>query len=155
MISKCLGGLTLCFWLTAQAQDKKETAQVCAWMIETNKPDDVHRLDLGLQSERELEFLYVIGGEGIVTPTSKLHSPSSGTYVLHAGKAAEPWGFGGTVDTPAKIDITIELRQMPADIFSKAETPLLAKFSFRRDIPESEKSAPPTLAKKQCAAVKK
>jgi hypothetical protein len=150
---RCLAGLTLCFSLTAQAQDNKKMPQVCAWIVETKHPTDVHQFDLWLQSDAALEFLYVIGGEGIVTSSGKSHSPSSGSYDLRAGKAEKPWGFGGTVDAPAKLDFVVELHQKPADIFSDAPTPLLAKFTFRRDILESEKTVPPTFAKKQCAAV--
>jgi len=145
-----VAGLMLCFCLTARAQAK----EVCGWLVETNKPDNEHSFDLWLQADGEMDFLYKIGGEGVVTESGKSHSPSSGTYVLHAGKAEKPWGFGTTVSPPAKIDISVELHQMPADIFSDAPTPLLAKFSFRRDVPESEKKAPPTLAKKQCTALK-
>jgi hypothetical protein len=142
--------LCLCLCLTARAQAK----QVCGWLVETNKPDNEHMFDLWLQADGEMDFLYKIGGEGVVTDSSHSHSPSSGTFVLHAGKAEKPWGFGTTLNPPAKIDISIELHQNPADIFSDAPTPLLAKFSFRRDVPESEKKAPPTLAKKQCTALK-
>jgi len=151
----CLVGLSFLFCVTLRAQDKSKPAQICAWIVETNKPDDVHQLDLWLQSDRDLDFYYVIGGEGIVSDSSKSHSPSSGTFVLHAGKADKPWAFGANVNAPAKIDISVEVRETPTDIFSKAETPLIAKFVFRRDVPESEKSSPPVFAKKQCAAVKK
>jgi hypothetical protein len=135
------------------AQSDQKPTQLCAWIIET-RHEDVEHFDLWFQADRELEFLYVIGGEGIVDGSGKSHSPSSGSYVLKPGKAEKPWGFGTTINAPAKVDITVEARQKPADIFSKDETPLLAKFLFRRTIPESEKSPPPTLAKKQCTAIK-
>jgi hypothetical protein len=150
----CLAALTFSLAISARAQDNPKPAQVCAWIVETKEPNDVHHFALWLQADAELDFRYVIGGQGIVTESGKSHSPSSGTLVLHAGKAEKPWGFGTTMETPAKVDITVELRQTPADIFSKEATPLLAKFSFRREAPESEKSAPRTLAKKQCAVVK-
>ncbi len=124
-------------------------------MVETNEPDDVHHFDLWLQSDSELEFIYAIGGEGIVSDHSKSHSPSKGSFVLHPGKAEKPWGFGSNVSAPAKIDITVELHAKPASIFSEEETPLIAKFTFRRDVPESEKSAPAVFARKQCTALKK
>src|SRR5260370_20544809 len=143
----------LMFGLLAAA--RAETPQVCGWLVETNKPDNVYMFDLWLQADTEMEFLYKIGGEGIVSEGNKAHSPSSGTYVLHSGKPAEPWGFGVTLYPPAKIDISIALHQKPADIFSDAPTPLLAKFTFRRDLPDAEQTAPTTLAKKQCAALSK
>jgi hypothetical protein len=101
-----------------------------------------------------MEFLYQIGGTGMVDASSKSHSPGSGTFALHKGKAATMWGLGATFNPPGTIDISVELHQMPADIFSKESTPLLAQFSFQRNVPESEKRAPRTLAKKQCATVK-
>jgi hypothetical protein len=152
MLSKlhCLA-FSLC--LPVLAQQNAKPSQLCAWIIET-RHEDVEHFDLWLQADRELEFLWVVGGEGVVNGSGKSHSPSSGSYVLGPGKAEKPWGFGTTINAPARVDITVEARQKPADIFSKNETPLLAKFVFRRAVPESEKSPPPTFATKQCAAIK-
>lgn len=143
--------LALCLVWTAQAQEKSKAPQVCAWIVETKEPDDLHQFNLWLEANSDVDFLYVIGGAGVITPSGKSHSPSSGTFNLHARKAEKPWGFGTTANPPAKVDITVELRQTPTDIFSKVETPLLARFVFRRDIPESEKAVPPIFAKRQCA----
>jgi hypothetical protein len=49
--------------------------------------------------------------------------------------------------------VIAELRAIPADIFSEAETPLLASFTFRREIPEGETKPPKTFATKQCATL--
>ena len=155
MTTQCVAGLALCFSLTTQAQNNPKAPQVCGWIVETNESNDVHHFDLWLQSDKDLEFLYAIGGEGIVSDHSKSHSPSHGSFVLHSGEKDKPWGFGTTVSTPAKVDITVELHAKPASIFSEEETPLIAKFVFRREVPESETSAPPVFAKKQCAALKK
>ena len=151
MLSRLFAALIFCFSLTALAQ----STQVCAWLVETAQPDNVYSFDIWLQADAKLDFLYKIGGAGVVTDSGKFHSPGSGTFALNVGKAEKVWGFGVTMDPPAKIDIGIELHQTPADIFSEAPTPLLAKFSFSRAVPESEKKPPPTLAKKQCSAVKK
>src|ERR1035441_4028497 len=123
--------------LTLSSAALSQTVQVCSWMVESVKPENVYQFDVCLQTDGELSFLYKMSGAGVVAGSNKTHSPGSGTYVLHAGKAEKPWGFGTTLYPPAKIDITIELHEMPADIFSEAPTPLLAKFDFRRDVPES------------------
>lgn len=143
-------GLLLALPFAVQSQ----TVKVCGWMVESLKPDSVYQFDVWLQADGDLSFLYKMSGEGVVSGSNKSHSPGSGTYELHAGKAEKPWGFGVTLDPPAKIDITMELHETPADIFSDAPTPLLAKFDFRRDVPASETKPPATLARKQCVAVK-
>jgi hypothetical protein len=143
--------LILCLPVAAPAQ----AAQVCGWLVETLESENTYMFDIWLQSDAPLDFVYNIGGTGVVSESSRAHSPGSGTYTLNAGKAQKVWGFGSTLYAPAKLDFTIELHQTPADIFSKAPTPLLAEFSFRRNVPESEKKPPATLAKKQCATVKK
>jgi len=145
--------LTLAFLLALSAP--AQATQVCGWLTETNKPHQEHLFTLWLQADGDADLLYAIGGEGVVTPNSKSHSPSSGTYILHRGKAESPWSFGTTVNPPARIDITVELHQTPTDVFSDAPTPLLAQFTFRRDVVESEKKSPPVFAKKQCAVLGK
>src|ERR1017187_5616377 len=134
MVSLRLGAGLL---LTLSSAALSQTVQVCGWMVESVKPENVYQFDVWLQTDGELSFLYKMSGAGVVAGSNKTHSPGSGTYVLHAGKAEKPWGFGPPLSPPAKIDITIELHEMPADIFSEAPTPLLAKFDFRRDVPES------------------
>jgi hypothetical protein len=145
-----ISALLLCLPLAMQAQ-----TQVCGWMIEKLESENTYAWDIWLQSDAPLDFYYKIGGVGVVSEAVKAHSPGSGTFTLSAGKATKVWGFGSTIYPPAKLDFTIELHVTPADIFSNKPTPLLAEFAFRRDIPESEKKPPPTLAKKQCATVKK
>ena|SRR5215469_1655709 len=127
--------------------------QICAWMIETNEPNDVRHLEVWLHSDAETDFYYKFGGQGIVNGMGHSHSPSKGTFSLHAGQTDSPWSFGATLDAPAKIDVTLELHQTPADIFSDAPTPLIARFLFQRNVPETEKTPPKTLAKKQCAPI--
>jgi hypothetical protein len=143
-----LGLLLYCWAIPAHA------AQVCAWMKETIQPEDVYDFELWLQADSDVDFLYQIGGKGVVSESLTGNSPTSATYTLNAGKAEKVWGYGSTLDAPGKIDFSVELHQMPADIFSDAPTPLLAKFIFQRDVPKSEKKPPATLAKKQCAVLK-
>jgi hypothetical protein len=149
MSRKWIAALVLIVLLPMPAQ----AAQICGWLVESNQPDDERMLDLWLQSDVDVNFLYQIGGKGIVTSSGTSNSPSSATYNLEAGKAEKAWGFGSTLDPPGKIDVIVELHQTPADIFSKAPTPLLAKFSFQRNIPASERKPPQTLARKQCATI--
>ncbi len=141
------GSLGLVCLLAIPAQ----AGQVCAWLVETNQPDDVRELALWLQSDTRLDFLLKIGGKGISTESMTSNSPSTATFVLDPGEPAKAWGYGATLDPPGTIEITAELHVMPADIFSDAPTPLLAGFRFQRDIPAGETKPPATLAKKQCA----
>lgn len=128
--------------------------QLCGWMVEKLEPNDVHHVELFLGADREIEFLYRIAGQGMVGDSGHMHSPSRGTFLLHAGQTDSPWSFGATLTPPGKIDIVVEIHQKPADIFDRAPTPLLAQFAFRRNVREGEKRAPATFAKKQCATVK-
>jgi hypothetical protein len=150
MTTKLLAALALSLSLTASAQDKKPI-QLCAWMLETR--DNFQNFELRMQADREFDFYYVIGGEGVVRESGKAHSPSSGVEVLHPGKPDRIWGWGTTPGGPAKIDITVEVHKRPADPLSE-DRPLLTKFVFARVMPESEETPPPTLAKKQCVALK-
>jgi hypothetical protein len=140
--------------LTVAFMGEARAAQLCAWIVETNEENDVHKLKLLLSTDKEVEFLYKIGGQGIVDGSGHSHSPSSGTFFLRDGQTDSPWSFGATLTAPGKIDVTVEIHQKPADIFDEKPTPLLAKFTFQRAVPESEKKAPPVFAKKQCATVK-
>ena len=132
---------------------RAEAAQICAWLVESNEPDDVRQLDLWLQSDANINFLIKVDGDGILDGSGKSNSPESATYSLTAGQADKAWSFGSTLQPPGAIDETVELHKMPADIFSDSPTPLLAKFAFQRKIPADEKMPPDTLAKKQCAAL--
>ena len=133
---------------------RAEAAQVCAWLVESNQPDDVRQLDLWLESDVDIDFLIMIDGKGIVDGSGRSNSPESATFNLTTGQSEKAWGFGSTLNPPGAIDETVELHQTPADIFSDAPTPLLAKFVFQREIPADEKSPPDTLAKKQCVTTK-
>jgi hypothetical protein len=135
--------------LSASAQ----AAKLCAWMVESEAPDDERMLVIWLQSDADIDLFYQVGGQGIVTPGNTGNAPNDGSFSLHAGHADSPWKYGQTLEPPGKIDVTIELDKMPADIFSDAPKPLLAKFAFERNVPGAEKKPPATLAKKQCAAV--
>jgi hypothetical protein len=128
--------------------------QVCGWMIEKIEADDLHQVDIFLQADGDLEFLYKIGGRGLTSEGSRMHSPGSGTYVLHPGQAERVWGFGATLSPPGKIDISIALHEKPASVFDEKPTPVLAQFVFNRVVPDGEKRPPATFAKKQCATVK-
>ena len=128
--------------------------QLCGWLKETVDPDDMRRFELWLKADAHIDFLYKIGGEGVITRTGKSHSRSRATSSLDPGKPEAVWHFGTTTDEPATIDITAELHQTSADTFSDAPTPLIAKFTFQQKVPEGEKTIPPDLAKPQCATVK-
>jgi len=128
-------------------------AQVCAWMDETIGEDDYHELALWLEADTDFDFYYKIKGEGLRSEDMRAHSPNSGTFFLHPRKPDKPWSFGSTLTPPGDIDVVIELRAMPKDVFSDAETPLLASFTFKRAVPEGETKPPKDFAKRQCATL--
>jgi hypothetical protein len=145
--------VTLCMFLLCWSTPVR-AAQVCAWMKETIQAEDEHNFDLWLEADSRVDFLYQIGGKGVVTASIAGNSPSSATFSLDPGTPEKAWGYGSTLNPPGKIDFNVELHQMPADIFSDAPTPLLARFVFQRDVPQGETKAPATLAKKQCAVLR-
>jgi hypothetical protein len=127
--------------------------QLCGWLIETIQDDDLHQFELWLQSEGDADVVYKMRGEGIVSESSRSYSPGSGTYSLHARKAVKVWGFGTTLNAPADIDIVAEIRTPPKSVFSDEETPLLAKFSFQRHVPEGETAPPKPFGSRQCVTL--
>lgn len=143
--------------LAATLSNAAYGAQLCAWMVEADDTDDMgtsRKLTLWMRSDGEIDFYIKMTGDGIVNGTGKSNSPMSATYTLHAGQTDSPWSYGATLDSPARIDETVEIHKMPTDIFSNTPTPLLAKFVFQRDVPASEKTPSKLFQKKQCAAVR-
>ena len=134
-----------------------QAAEICAWMTETLGEENYREVELWMQADAEVSFLYSMKGEGMretgEEDGNRAHSPGSGTFVLHRGEPKKPWGFGMTLYPPAEIDIVAEMREWPKDIFADEEPPLLTAFTFRRAIPEGEEKPPPTLAAKQCRVV--
>ncbi len=135
------------------ASPAAQAAQVCAWMTEKLDGEEMHDFQLYLQADQELEIYYKIGGEGLIGDGSRMHSPGSGTFVLHKGVAEKPWGFGATLSPPGQVDFVVGVHKKPVDIFSETLPPLLASFDFKRKVPEGEKKAPATFATKQCKTV--
>jgi len=129
-----------------------KAAKLCGWMVETQE-DDERKLKIFLSSDAEVDFLYKIGGRGIVVPGNTGNAPNSGTFSLHTGQTDSPWSYGQTMDPPGQIDVNIEIHQTPADIFADKPTPLWANFVFRRNVPANEKNPPAVFLKKQCATV--
>jgi hypothetical protein len=149
MFSRTVAAISFLGLFTASAQ----ATTVCAWMVESNQPEQVRDVDIWLQADHDISFLYQVGGKGIITDTGHMSSPGSGTYSLKAGKAERPWGFGATLDSAGKIDVSMDLHKMPAQVTSSAPTPVLGHFVFQRDVPATETKPPATLAKKQCSII--
>jgi hypothetical protein len=140
--------------LTVAFAGEARATQLCGWIVETTEENDFHKLVLYLSADKETEFLYKLGGQGIVDGSGHSHSPSKGSFYLRDGQTDSAWSFGATLNAPGKIDVIVEIHKKPADIFDEKPTPLLATFTFQRNVPESETKAPPVLAKKQCATLK-
>jgi hypothetical protein len=149
MLRTLFAGIAAAAVLAGPAQ----ALQVCAWMDETADEDDFHELKLWLEADGELDFYYMIKGEGLSSDGMRGHSPNSGTYFLRARKPDSPWSFGLTFRPPGTIDVIAEIRGKPKDIFSDEPPPLLASFTFRREAPEGETKPPKTFAAKQCATL--
>lgn len=152
MIRWVQGGLAGLAVLAATTQ--AHAVQVCAWIDETIGEDDYHELELWLEADGKADFLYRIKGEGLRTESMQAHAPNSGTFVLRPRTPSKPWGFGAMLEPPGEIDVVVELRAWPKDIFSDEETPLLASFTFRRPVPEGETQPPKDFAVRQCATLK-
>ena len=128
--------------------------QLCGWLVETIGDDDLHQFELWLQAERDTDVVYRLRGAGIVSESSRSHSPGGGSYSLHAGQPAKIWGFGATLNAPADIDIVAEIHAPPRSVFSdEAAPPWLAAFTFRRHVPEYEGAPPKPFAARQCVTV--
>ncbi len=137
----------------ALAGASAHAVELCAWLTETADEDDFREVALWLRADADANFYYMIKGRGLVDESSRMHSPSKGTFVLSAGEAEKPWGMGATLTPPAEIDIIAEIRATPTDVFSDDEPPLLATFTFHRDIQEGETETPATLAEPQCQSI--
>lgn len=127
--------------------------EICAWLTETVNEDDFREVALWLKADADANFYYAIKGRGLSDESSRMHSPSSGAFVLDAGETDKPWGLGATLTPPAEIDIIAEIRATPTDVFSDEEPPLLATFTFHRAIAEDETEPPPLLAQPQCQSI--
>ena len=150
-MAKGKSAILISLMISVLAIGQAHAARICAWIVESNQADDVRQLDLWLQSDADINFLIKVDGDGIVDGSGKSNSPESATYNLTASKAEKVWGFGSTLAPPGMIDETVELHRMPADIFSDAPTPLMARFAFQRKIPANEKAPSNKLSTKQCA----
>lgn len=129
-----------------------DATRLCAWMDESWEEDTL-RLKLWLETDQRASFHYGVTGSGLSDAHGRSHSPSSGTYVLEPGAADSPWGFAATIQPPGKIDIGVEIREFPKDIFDETPSPLIVAFAFERAIPDGEVQAPRSLAERQCKEV--
>jgi len=139
-----------CCVLLASLSAPARAAEICAWLVESDRPEQEHLLTLWLQSDAEIDFLYKVMGPGIVSEAGESNAPAAANYRLRAGVADSPWHYGASLAGAGKIDITVEVHTTPIDVFSERLSPLLARFVFKRAVPASETTAPATLANKQC-----
>ncbi len=146
-------GLALAAAVVIAAAGPARAAELCGWLVETTAADSVHQFDLWLEADADVSFFYKMTGKGIVTEGMKAYSPGSGSFSLRPRRPEKAWGFGSTLDPPGDIDIVAEIHVPPKSVFSDDETPLLAKFTFQRHVPEDEKTPPTDFAKHQCATI--
>src|ERR1700678_2887395 len=98
--------VTLGLALGAQAQDKKPI-QVCAWIVET-RDSDFENFEFWMQADHDFEFIYVIGGQGVIRDSGHASSPSQGSMILHPGTPEKIKLWGTSPGGPAKIDLVLE-----------------------------------------------
>lgn len=146
-------GLALAALAAITAAGPVRGAELCGWLTETVDADSTHDFSLWLEADGEVNFFYKMTGQGIVTEGMKAYSPGSGTFSLRPKRPEKAWGFGSTLSPPGDIDIVAEIHAPPKSVFSDDETPLLATFTFRRHVPEDEKTPPTDFAKRQCATI--
>jgi hypothetical protein len=127
--------------------------QICAWLVEGAQPGHVRTFDLWMESDADINFLYDVGGRGLMSVAGDQNSPTSATYALNANDPRKAWSYSATFYPPGKIEITLDIHETPPDIYSHASTPVLAKFAFTRDVPESETKPPDTFAARQCMEI--
>ena len=152
MTSLLRAGLALAAAVLALAGPARAT-QVCGWIDETVDADNVHLFSLWLEADGDTDFFYRMAGKGVVTESSTSYSPSSGAFSLRPKRPGRPWSYGTSISGGGDVDIVAEIHAAPKSVFSDDETPLLAKFTFRRHVPEGETKAPKTFAARQCAAL--
>jgi hypothetical protein len=127
--------------------------EICAWLVESERPGNLRNLDLWFQADTPFDFRYDVAGRGIVMSSGDANEPDSSAYSLSPGKAENVWSFNTIFFPPGKIDIAIDIHRMPLAGASHAATPLIAKFAFKREVPAGETNPPPTLAEKRCMEV--
>ena len=149
MLRRFLAAIAALWMFSAPAH----AAQICSWLVESDGPGHSRDLDLWLQSDTNLTFVYSIYGKGIVSRVGEANAPANGSYSLRPGAAEKLWHYGATFYPPGKIDLTLEIRKVATDYFSAAPTPVLASFAFARRIPESETTPSSVLSKKQCIEI--
>src|SRR5471032_2103668 len=135
-------GLALAAAAVIAAAGPARAAELCGWLVETTDADSVHEFSLWLEADSDVSFFYKMTGKGIVSEGMRAYSPGSGTFSLRPKHAEKAWGFGSSLDPPGDIDIVAEIHVPPKSVFSDDETPLLAKFTFQRHVPENEKTPP-------------
>jgi hypothetical protein len=145
-------GLMLAAALAVCASAPARAAQLCGWLTETVKADDVHDFALWLQADNDVAFFYKMSGKGIVTGAGSSYGPGSGTFSLRPGKPQNPWMYGTNI-SEGEVDIVAEIHETSKSVFDDAESPLLVKWVFRRHIAEGEKKPPTGFAKHQCITV--
>ena len=128
-------------------------AQLCGWLTETRKADEVHDFSLWLLSDSDVAFFYKMSGKGIVTGSGSSYGPRGGTHSRRPGRPESPWAYGTNISED-DVDIVLEIRETPKWVFDGTESPRLVTWVFRRPIPEGEKKLPTDFANHQCIAIR-
>lgn len=144
-----LGGRWGCAWgrpllaaalVAALLPAQAHAAKLCGWFVETVDAEQTHNVQLWLQSNEHVWFLYRIAGKGFYSGNSGVEdtSPGGTTFSVDPGPPKSGWSAGQTLGPGDHIDFVVEIRAWPRDLTDDTvRSPLLGQFVYRRTVSET------------------
>lgn len=127
-------------FLIAALPVQAHAAKLCGWFVETVDAEQTHTVQLWLQSDEHVWFLYRVAGKHFYSGDSGAEddSPGGTTFSTDPGPAKSAWSQGQTLGPGDHIDFVIEIRAWPKDLTDDTvRSPLLGQFVYRRTVTES------------------
>lgn len=134
--------LAAAFLVAALLPAQAQAAKLCGWFAETVDSDQTHNVQLWLQSDAHVWFLYRIAGKGFYSGDNGVedNSPGGTTYSVDPGPPNSAWSEGQSAGPGDHIDIVVEIREWPKDLTDDTvRSPLLGQFVYRRTVKAGEK----------------
>jgi hypothetical protein len=123
--------------LFAALPAQSHAAKLCGWFVETVDADKDHNVELWLQSDEHVWFLYRIAGKGFYGAHSSVEVSSADgtTFSVDPGPPKSAWSAGTTLGPGDHIDVVVEIHAFPHDLTDDTEKPpLLGQFVYRRTV---------------------
>jgi hypothetical protein len=139
-------------FLIAALPAQAHAAKLCGWFVEKVGADKDHNVELWLQSNEHVWFLYRIAGKGFYGGDGGVDVSSSGgtTFSTDPGEPKSAWSAGSTLGPGDHIDIVVEIHAFPHDPSDDTEQPpLLGTFAYRRTV-TANAERPSTSSPRQC-----